>query len=131
MPLSTRILRLYGNLLKIALTEFRIIIVSGEILYSQSNEPWKLRLYLCDSSFIDVYYSINGKYSYHWDHRLVTNKIYRHDNAPHQRWKEVSTFPKHLHNGSEEDVVSSHISDTPDLAFKEFLRFVVKHIPKK
>lgn len=124
----TKILRLYKNLLDIATSEFKTIIESGEIFYSQSKEPWKLRLYLCDGSFTDIYFSVKGKYSYHWDRRLVNNKIYRHDNAPHQRWKDLSTFPKHFHNGSEEVVVLSHISDDPESALRDFLSFVVKHM---
>src|SRR3989304_1294501 len=70
-----KILRLYKSLLDIAIIEFRVIVESGEIFYSQSNEPWELRLYLCDGSFIDIYYSIKSKYSYHWDRRFVTNEI--------------------------------------------------------
>ncbi len=128
MPSSTKILRLYKNLLDIAISEFKTIIESGEIFYSQSKEPWKLRLYLCDGSFTDIYFSVKGNYSYHWDRRLLNNKIYRHDNAHHQRWKDLSTFPKHFHNGSEEVVVPSHISDDPESALRDFLSFVVKHM---
>lgn len=131
MPLLTKISRLYKSLLDIATIEFKTVIESGEIFYSQSKEPWKLRLYLCDGSFIDIYYSTKGKYSYHWDRRLTTNKIYRHDNAPHMRWKDISTFPKHFHDGSENNVISSHISDNPELALREFLGFAVKRIAKK
>jgi len=122
------ILRLYKNLLDIAVKDFGAVVESGEILYSQSMEPWKLRLYLCDSSFMDIYYSVNGKYSYHWDRRLITDKIYRHDNAPHQKWKDISTFPKHFHNGSEDNVSSSYISNDSQLAIREFLNFAVKNI---
>jgi hypothetical protein len=42
----------------------------------------------------------------------------------HERWKYVKTFPKHFHNGSEENVVESNISDTPEEAIREFLTFV-------
>ncbi len=128
MPSSMKILKLYRDLLDVATTHFKTIVESGEIFYSQSKEPWKLRLYLCDSSFIDIYYSAKGKYSYHWDRRLAINKIYRHDNAPHRKWKDISTFPKHFHNGSENVVVPSHIANKPELALREFLNFVVKHM---
>jgi len=130
LHVSMKILRLYKSLLDIAIIEFRVIVESGEIFYSQSNEPWKLRLYLCDGSFIDIYYSIKSKYSYHWDRRFVTNEIFCHDNAPHQIWKDISTFPKHFHNGSEDIVVPSFIPDAPDLAIREFLKFVVKRMVK-
>jgi len=124
------ILSLYKNLLNIAVTEFKAIVESGELLYSQSNIPWKLRLYICDGSFVDIYYSVKDKYSYHWDRRLVNNKVYRHDNAPHKKWENVSTFPKHFHNGSEEAVILSNIPDNSEDALKEFLTFVSGHIKK-
>lgn len=124
------ILNLYKNLLDIAITEFGTIVESGEIPYSSSDEPWKLRLYVCDDGIVDIYYSQKGKYSYHWNRCLVSNKIYRHDNAPHQKWKNIPTFPKHFHNGSEENVVQSCISDNPELAVREFLRFVSAYILK-
>jgi hypothetical protein len=44
------------------------------------------------------------------------------------RWKDISTFPKHFHNGSEDIVISSHISDDPEFAVREFLNFAAKHI---
>lgn len=87
-----------------------------------------MRFYLCDGSIIDVYYSTQGKYSYHWDRRLAAKEIYRHDNAPHLSWKDIPTFPKHFHNGSEDVVISSHIPDEPESALRDFLQFAVKHI---
>lgn len=128
MQSSMKILRLYKNLLDLASTEFKVVVESGEIFYTQSNEPWKLRLHLCDASFLDIYYSVNGKYSYHWDRRPEIDKIYRHDNAPHMKWKNVSSFPKHFHSGSENVVLPSHISDDPEQALREFLNFILKHI---
>lgn len=127
---SMKISELYKKILDIAVSEFKAVVESGQILYSQSEEPWKLRLYLYDDSFIDIYYSVKGKYSYHWDRRLTSNKIYRHDNAPHERWRDVPTFPKHFHNGSEDVVVSSNIDDNPELAVKEFLKFVAGRLLK-
>lgn len=126
-----KISELYKKILDIAISEFKVIIESGQILYSQSGEPWKLRLYLYDNSFIDIYYSIQGKYSYHWDRRLTSNKIYRHDNAPHEKWKDLPTFPKHFHNGSEDFVVSSDIDDNPELAVRQFLKFASSRILKE
>jgi hypothetical protein len=126
-----KILTLYKKLLNIAVSEFGTVIEAGEILYTQGNVPGKLRLYLCDCSYIDIYYSMKGKYSYHRNNRLVSNKIYRHDNAPHQKWKNISTFPKHFHNGSEDIVVQSNISENPEIALREFLVFVLKHIQTK
>jgi len=50
--------------------------------------------------------------------------IYRHDNAPHSRWRSVATFPRHFHEGSETRVVESHLSQVPEEALREFLTFV-------
>lgn len=50
--------------------------------------------------------------------------LYRHDNAPHGKWRAVSTFPKHFHDGSEDRVEESQISDNPEQAPREFLSFV-------
>jgi hypothetical protein len=128
---SMKTSELYKKILDIAVSEFKVIIESGQVLYSQSGEPWKLRLYLYDNSFIDIYYSIRGKYSYHWDRRLTSNKIYRHDNAPHEKWKDLPTFPKHFHNGSEDTVVSSDIDDNPELAVRQFLKFAASRLLKE
>ncbi|GAB4407626.1 MAG: hypothetical protein OHK0032_02980 [Thermodesulfovibrionales bacterium] len=122
---STKIWTLYSRLLKIATDEYGSIIESGEIFHSSlTNNALKLRLYLYEESFIDIYYSQKGRYSYHWNRLLTHNEIYRYDNAPHIKWKSIQTFPKHFHNGSEENVVSSELSDNPEEALREFLDFV-------
>ena len=93
----------------------------------------ELRIVLNDGSFIDVWFSLKleGRYSYHWERKLIDGTIYRHDNAPHLKWQSVSTFPKHFHDGSEDIVVSSHISDNPESALKEFLSFASERIKKE
>ena len=64
----------YRKLYKIALEEFRDIVVKGEIIRLPSGAPLKLRLYLLDNSFVDVWISKN-KYSYHWQKGSL---IFRH-----------------------------------------------------
>ena len=85
-----------------------------------------LRIILADGSFVDVWFSLklSGRYSYHWERRGIDGKIYRHDNAPHKRWQFVTTFPAHFHNGNENTVCESHISEAHDEALREFLIFV-------
>lgn len=85
-----------------------------------------IRIILKDKSFIDVWYSLNikGRYSYHWERRPIDGTIYRHNNAPHKRWKDVSTFPRHFHYKSELNVKESLLSDEPESALREFLWFV-------
>ena len=121
------IFEIYKRLCEIALKEFGDIVVKGEIIRLPSGVPLKLRLYLLNDSFIDVWVS-KEKYSYHWQ---KGDLVFRHDNAPHERWKYVKTFPKHFHDGSEENVVESDISDEPEEAVREFLTFVRRKLAEK
>lgn len=66
---------------------------------------------------------LKGRYSYHWERKAIDGTIYRHDNAPHKRWQGVETFPKHFHEGSEEQVRESYLSDVPEEGLREFLAF--------
>jgi hypothetical protein len=97
-------------------------------------EPFinELRINLNDESFVDVWYSINleNRYSYHWERKHIDGSVYRHDNAPHIKWKEIETFPKHFHNISEENVEASFISDKPENAIRDMMNFVKNKIEK-
>ena len=85
----------------------------------------ELRIILVDESFIDIWYSLKleGKYSYHWERRTLDGTVYRHDNAPHIKWRDVKTFPGHFHDGSEERVIESYISIIPEEGLRQFLSF--------
>jgi hypothetical protein len=108
------------NLRKIAEKEFADIVI--QVLLIHINE---MRIILIDGSFIDVWFSLKlkGRYSYHWERRAIDGQIYRHDNAPHRRWQSVSTFPRTFHDGSEDRVSESYISEDPAQALREFLGF--------
>ena len=54
--------------------------------------------------------------------------MYRHDNFPDTNWKEVSTYPKHFHNGSQDAVNESHIEDDPFTALRQFMDFARTHL---
>ena len=115
----------YGALKTIALNEFGDVVVSAQIMSLPTGDPLKLRLDIVDGSLLDVFISVSGRYSYHWERRLIgKGDLYRHDNAPHNRWRHVATFPKHFHDGSENNVVDSSISDDHEKAMREFLAFV-------
>lgn len=115
---------IYSALREIARTEFVDIILQARVMALPTGDPLKLRLDVVDGSLLDIFVSASGRYSYHWDRRLTTAaNLYRHDNAPHRRWRAVSTFPKHFHSGSEDHVIESHISDNPEQALREFLAF--------
>jgi hypothetical protein len=119
------ILTTYRALRTIALNEFADVVVNARIVSLPTGDPLKLRLDIVDDSLLDVFISISGRYSYHWERRLTSRgDLYRHDNAPHGRWRHVATFPKHFHDGSDSNVVESHISDDPQNAMREFLTFV-------
>ena len=116
------------KLKEIAEIEFGNIV--EDVLIPDINE---LRIVLIDGCYIDIWFSLKlkGRYSYHWERKFIDGSIFRHDNAPHIRWKDTPTFPKHFHNGSEESVILSHLPDNPELALKEFLTFVSEHIKEK
>lgn len=61
----------------------------------------------------------------------IDGKIYRHDNAPHNSWKQVKTFPRHFHEGEEKNVVESRISSEPREAIRDFLGFIKGYFSKK
>jgi len=116
---------IYNALIDIACNEFPDVVMDGTILAFPTGDPHKVRLDIVDGSIIDIYLSLTGRYAYHWERRLIdTGMIFRHDNALHQRWRFVSTFPKHFHNGSEENVMESFLDDSPPLALRQVLVFV-------
>lgn len=119
------ILPIYEELESIALLDFADVVVSSQIMALPTGDPLKLRLEIVDVSFVDVFVSPTGRYSYHWERRLTpTGDLYRHDNAPHSSWSRIATFPKHFHDGNEKNVRESDLSDRPDEAIREFLAFV-------
>jgi len=93
----------------------------------------ELRIFLNDDSFIDVWYSLKLKdrYSYHWERRHVDETIFRHDNAPHRKWLLISTFPKHFHDGNEEQVVESFLNEAPENGLRSFLSFAREKLGRK
>lgn len=112
---------------EIAETEFADIVT-----HTYSPGLNELRIILTDGSFIDLWFSLKlkGRYSYHWERKALDGRVYRHDNAPHKRWQEVKTFPKHFHDGSEDQVTGSFISDVPEEAVRQYLAFVRDELQK-
>lgn len=111
---------LYRRLAFIALREFPDVVVGTEIVEG------KLRIFIADDSFIDIWFSEKrkGVYAYHWERRMVDGTIYRHDNLPDREARKLETFPKHFHEGSEEKIRESRISDDPEQVIRQFLTFV-------
>jgi hypothetical protein len=95
---------LLHDLRRIADNEFGDIVMSCEYLYRRSAMPEKLRLHFRDKTFADVWVNPDGsRYSFHWEQRAVRGTIHRHDNAPD--FPSIGTFPKHFHDGAEDQVV--------------------------
>ncbi len=86
----------------------------------------KLRVFIIDNSYIDFWWShkFPGRFAHHWERRHVDGTIYRHDNAPHQKWQHISSFPQHFHFKSDTEVIESKLNPAPQIAIREFLSFV-------
>lgn len=116
--------KLYEDQRARAMTTFPDIVSEARMIRLDSGEPLKLRIEIIDGSIGDIFYSVTGKYSYHWERSLIDGSIYGHDNAPHKRWHSIKTFPKHFHHGSEDAGEESYLSDDPRMALEEFLAFI-------
>ncbi len=90
----------------------------------------KIRVHISDGSFADIWFSerIKDRFSFHWERRHIDGRIYRHDNFPDIRWKKISTYPKHFHSGSQNEVKESSIDDDPISGVREFMSFIRKMI---
>ena len=113
---------IYSKLKEIAEKEFGDIIKSTNFIGGKASAPNKLRLYFIDNSFLDVWLSEDGDYSYHWEHRAQRGLIHRWDNAPDHR--ELHTFPKHFHNGSDKDAKESELDEDYEKAIRDVLGFI-------
>jgi len=113
---------IYSKLEAIAEKEFGDIVKSTDFIGGKASAPNKLRLYLIDHSFLDIWLSENGDYSYHWEHRAQRGLIHRWDNAPDH--PELYTFPKHFHNGSDKDVKESELDEDYEKAIRDVLGFI-------
>ena len=121
-------LRTYQRLIDICHREFSDIVEQAQLMRSGSIGSTKLRILLKEGSYIDVWLNPKGRYSYHWERRAKTGEIFRHDNAPD--FPNMKTFPKHFHNGNEQNVRESSLSDIPEEALSDFLNFVREKLKK-
>ena len=101
---------LFLKLANIAETEFADVTTCCEI------KEGKLRLFILDETFLDIWFSrqLKGRYAYHWERRHLDNTIYRWDNAKHEVWKNVKTFPHHFHNRIDGNVSESFLPQEPE-----------------
>lgn len=111
---------LLDNLARIAEIEFSDIVDATEIMET------KLRIMLTEDGFVDVWLSkkIANRFGFHWEHK-VTDLSYRYDNFPDTKWSNVSTFPYHFHDGSQDNVVdSSRFARDIVEGFRDFMNWV-------
>lgn len=117
---------IYSKLKEIAEEEFEDIVKSTDVIGGKASAPNKLRIYFSDNSFLDIWVSANGDYSYHWEHRAQRGLIHRWDNAPDH--PELHTFPKHFHNGSDKDVKESELDEDYENAIRAVLGFIRREL---
>ena len=114
--------KLYETLKGIAESEYKEIVTSTKMLGKQSVGSAKLRIFFKDRTFLDIWLSPSGKYSYHWEQRAQRGIIYRHDNAPDFPY--IKTHPQHLHDGDEKSIQPSYIDIDPTKAIKQILTII-------
>lgn len=128
MPIS----QIYRDMKAIALSEFSDVVIGAQVLRLPTGDPLKLRLDIVDGSLLDVYISLTGRYSYHWERRMTpAEDSYRYDNAPHDRWRSLASFPAHFHDGTESSVVASDLEKEPMHAIRQVLTFVRKKLTSR
>jgi len=118
--LSLEVDEAYRKIRGLILKEFPDITELVEQVYG------KVRVHLTDGSYLDIWLSqkMPGRFAYHWEHRHINGGIHRHDNRPHKHLKNMRSFPKHFHNGNEENITESSIPDEPTEAVRFFLTFI-------
>ena len=116
-------MKFYNEIQAIIISEFRETVKEIEVIRSRSSfGSSKIRCILNDNSFIDIFFSDSGKYSFHWERRFINGLIFREDNAPDH--PEIQSFPKHFHEESDDNIVSSSIPDNHIEATRRFFNFV-------
>lgn len=115
-----------AKLADIAEIEFADVVMGWDITEG------KLRLYITDKSILDIWFSrqLEGRYAYHWERRHVDNTIYRWDNAKHEIWKNIKTFPHHFHEKTDDHVIESPLPGDQIRAIRFILDFVRNVINK-
>ncbi len=111
---------LYKRLSKIAEVEF------PDIVHHSSITSGKLRLYITDGSYFDIWFSqkLPDRFAYHWERRKIDGKIYRYDNRPHEQYRSMKGYPGHYHNGCDKKVEEDRFSDDYEVVLREFLKMV-------
>jgi hypothetical protein len=110
----------YYKLGEIAEKEFADIVFKVQVVSG------KLRLYITDGSYFDIWFSkkIKDRFAYHWERRQINGQVYRFDNHPHEEYKNMKNYPRHFHDGSERNVKESWFSKGHTQVLREFLSLI-------
>ncbi len=127
MHRSNSIDEVLERLRELAISLHPEIVIDAKIVYG------KLRIYLIDESFIDVWISrrLAGRYAIHWERRHIDGTIYRWDNTPHEIHRRISTFPHHFHEGRDNVVKPYNYPGSIEEALKEALKYAKEKLEKK
>lgn len=122
MSRYTNIDKVLEILRELVISLYPELVIDAEITYG------KLRIYLDDESFIDVWISrrLPNRYAIHWERRHINGTIYRWDNTPHESHRHISTFPHHFHEGSDDIVKPFHYPGSIEEAIKKALEYAMK-----
>jgi len=95
--------------------------------WTKPNESYlKLKIHFIDHSELHVREHLDSElktYSYHWQNSEKI-LIVRWYNAPHHA--DISSFPHHVHEGSEENVKESY-----DIGITEVMKYIFNRIKSK
>jgi hypothetical protein len=108
------------DLRRIAEIEFGHLVVDSHPLGE------KTRLFLSDGSYIDLWLSrrLQERFGFHWERRHLDGTMYRYDNFPNTAWRDVATYPRHFHSGSQDTVIAPQFSADLLAGFRDFMSFV-------
>lgn len=108
------------TLARVAQEEFGDLLDSPPLILDD-----RIRLLIRDGSFLEIRYPLKSKYSFYWQRE---KQMYRFNTAAHH--KEIATFPRHLHNGREDQVEADHVTSLDSLP-EENLRNVLTWVRQK
>jgi hypothetical protein len=112
----------------VSLNELRRIaeVEFGNLVTDSQSLGEKLRLFLDDGSHVDAWLSrtLPDRFGFHWERRHLDGTFYRYDNFPNTAWRDIETFPRHFHNGSQDMVQSAPFSADTLAGFRDFMRFI-------
>ena len=78
----------------------------------------RVQFIFIDESIMAVRYPVENKYSFHWQRGA---NIYRINTAPHH--KDIPGWPRHIHDGTEDNVIEDRITDLTEVWRGECNRF--------